>query len=87
MYRAAQGDRYAAAGAPARLQALRIEGRRSVEQIVDKYGIECRPVRDLLVEYFSELAFVRALYEDIARWAADDPARWAPRVAAPPLQG
>jgi hypothetical protein len=144
------------AGAPARLRALRIEGRRSVEQIVDRYGIECRPVRDLLVEYFterapeldhtslrhiadtigrlfwrdleihhpgigslrlepavaqawkerlahvrdfgghpvrprvnfrSELVFVRAFYEDIARWAADDPARWAPWVAPSPVKG
>src|ERR1019366_199580 len=44
------------AGAPARLRALRIEGRRSVEQIVGKSGIEGRPVRDLLGEYFTERA-------------------------------
>ena len=144
------------ASAPARLRALRVEGRRSVEQIVDRYGIACRPVRDLLVEYFterapdldhtslrhiadticrlfwrdleihhpgigslrlepavaqawkerlahirdagghpvrprvnfrSELVFVRAFYEDIARWAADDPARWAPWVAPSPVRG
>ncbi len=137
------------------MRALRIEGRRSVAQIVDGYGIECRPVRDLLVEYFterapeldhtslrsiarnlcrlfwrdleihhpgidslqlppqvaqawkerlayirdaagrpvrprvnyrSELVFVRAFYEDIARWAADDPARWAPWVAPCPVK-
>jgi Phage integrase family len=143
------------ASAPSRLRALRIEGRRSVAQIVDGYGIECRPVRDLLVEYFterapeldhtslrsvarnlcrlfwrdleihhpgigslqlspqvaqawkerlgyirdadgqpvrprinyrSELVFVRAFYEDIARWAADDPARWAPWVAPCPVK-
>ena len=143
------------AGAPSRLRALRIEGRRSIAQIVDGYGIECRPVRDLLVEYFterapeldhtslrsiagticrlfwrdleihhpgidslqlepqvaqawkerlayirdaaghpvrprvnfrSELVFVRAFYEDIARWAADDPARWAPWVAPCPVK-
>ena len=143
------------AGAPSRLRALRVEGRRSVAQIVDGYGIECRPVRDLLVEYFSErapeldhtslrsiarnlcrlfwrdleihhpgidslhlspqaaqawkerlahirdadgqpvrprinyrseLVFVRAFYEDIARWAADDPARWAPWVAPSPVR-
>ena len=42
--------------APARFRALRVEGRRSIEQIVDKSGIECRPVRDLLVEYFTERA-------------------------------
>jgi integrase len=143
------------AAAPSRLRALRIEGRRSIAQIVDGYGIECRPVRDLLVEYFterapeldhtslrsiarnlcrlfwrnleihhpgigslqlppqvaqawkdrlayirdaagqpvrprinyrSELVFVRAFYEDIARWAADDPARWAPWVAPCPVR-
>jgi integrase len=143
------------AGAPSRLRALRIEGRRSIAQIVDGYGIECRPVRDVLVEYFSErapeldhtslrsiarnlcrlfwrdleihhpgidslqlspqvaqawkerlayirdatgqpvrprinyrseLVFVRAFYEDIARWAADDPARWAPWVAPCPVK-
>ena len=144
------------ASAPARFRALRIEGRRSIQQIVGKSGIECRPVRNLLVEYFterapeldhtslrhiadticrlfwrdleihqpgigslrlepvvaqawkerlahirdadghpvrprvnfrSELVFVRAFYEDIARWAADDPARWAPWVAPSPVKG
>ena len=143
------------ASAPSRLRALRIEGRRSVAQIVDGYGIESGPVRDLLVEYFterapeldhtslrsiarnlcrlfwrdleihhpginslhlppevaqawkerlayirdatgqpvrprinyrSELVFVRAFYEDIARWAADDPERWAPWVAPCPIK-
>ncbi|WP_413754272.1 hypothetical protein NRF20_42175 [Streptomyces sp. R-74717] len=44
------------ASAPLRLRVLRIEGRRSVEQIVDGYRIECRAVRDLLVEYFTERA-------------------------------
>jgi hypothetical protein len=44
------------ASAPSRLRALRIEGRRSVAQIVDGYGIECKPVRDLLVEYLTERA-------------------------------
>jgi hypothetical protein len=143
------------ASAPLRLRALRIDGRRSIEQIIDKYGIECRPVRDLMVEYFtergpdldhtslrsiarnlcrlfwrdleihhpgidslhltpeaaqawkerlayirdadghpirprvnfrSELVFVRAFYEDIARWAADDPARWAHWVTPCPIK-
>ncbi|MFF1655149.1 tyrosine-type recombinase/integrase [Streptomyces sp. NPDC058255] len=138
-----------------RQRALRIEGRRSVEQIVDGYGIECRAVRDLLVEYLTErapeldhvslrsiarklcrlfwrdleihhpgidslrlapevaqawkerlayirdaqghpvrprvnfrgeLVFVRAFYQDIARWAADDPARWAPWAAPCPVK-
>jgi hypothetical protein len=33
------------AAAPERLRVLRLDGRRSVEQIVDGYGIECQPVR------------------------------------------
>ncbi|MGN9912711.1 tyrosine-type recombinase/integrase [Phytohabitans sp. LJ34] len=143
------------AAAPERLRALRVDGRRSVEQIVDAYDIQCGPVRDLLVEYLterspeldhtslrsvarnlcrlfwrdleihhpgidslrlapeiaqawkerlahirdadgkpvrprvnyrSELVFVRAFYEDIARWAADDPARWARWVAPCPIK-
>lgn len=143
------------ANAPSRLRVLRLDGRRSVEQIVDAYGIQCRPVRDLLVEYLTErspeldhtslrsvarnlcrlfwrdleihhpgidslrlapevaqawkerlahirdadgnsvrprvnyrceLVFVRAFYEDIARWAADDPARWARWVAPCPIK-
>jgi len=143
------------AAAPERLRVLRLDGRRSVEQIVDAYGIECLPVRDLLVEYLTErspeldhtslrsvarnlcrlfwrdleihhpgidslrlvpevaqawkerlahirdadgrpvrlrvnyrceLVFVRAFYEDIARWAADDPSRWAPWVAPCPIK-
>ena len=143
------------AAAPLRLRALRIDGRRSIEQIIGKYGIECRPVRDLMVEYFterapdldhtslrsiarnlcrlfwrdleihhpgidslhlapevarawkerlscirdadgrpvrprvnfrSELVFVKAFYEDIARWAADDPARWAHWVTPCPVR-
>jgi len=143
------------AAAPERLRVLRLDGRRSVEQIVDGYGIQCRAVRDLLVEYLterspdldhtslrsnarnlcrlfwrdleihhpgidslrlspevaqawkerlaqirdadgqpvrprvnyrSELVYVRAFYEDIARWAADDPARWAPWVAPCPIK-
>jgi site-specific recombinase XerD len=141
--------------APERLRVLRLDGRRSIEQIVDGYGIACGPVRGLLVEYLterspdldhtslravarnlcrlfwrdlevhhpgidslrlspqvaqawkerlayiraadgqpmrprvnyrSELVYVRAFYQDIARWAADDPARWAPWVAPCPIK-
>jgi integrase len=143
------------AAAPQRLRALRIDGRRSIEQIIGKYCIECRPVRDLMVEYLterapdldhtslrsiarnlcrlfwrdmeihhpgidslhlapevarawkerlawirdadgrpvrprvnfrSELVFVRAFYQDIARWAVDDPARWARWVTPCPVK-
>jgi hypothetical protein len=42
------------AAAPERLRVLRLDGRRSVEQIVEGYGIQCEAVRDLLVEYLTE---------------------------------
>ncbi|AEM88618.1 integrase family protein (plasmid) [Streptomyces violaceusniger Tu 4113] len=38
------------------------------------------------VNFRSELVFVRAFYQDIARWAADDPGRWAPWVAPCPIK-
>src|SRR5207302_1163640 len=44
------------------------------------------PVRPR-VNFRSELVFVRAFYEDIARWAADEPARWVPWVAPSPVRG
>ncbi|MGW2151554.1 hypothetical protein ACWCOT_45145 [Nonomuraea bangladeshensis] len=44
------------ATAPPRLRALRIEARPSIEQVVDKYGIECQPIRDLMVDYLTERA-------------------------------
>jgi integrase len=137
------------------LRLLRLDGRRSIEEIVDAYGIQCRPVRDLMIAYLgerapdldhtslrslgrnlcrlfwrdlerhhpgidslrlepgvardwkerlayirdangqplrprvnyrSELVLVRAFYEDIARRAAEDPARWAPWVAPCPIK-
>ncbi|MET7852819.1 tyrosine-type recombinase/integrase [Streptomyces avermitilis] len=142
------------ADAPPRLRAAVLPGKRSIEQIIDGYGITCTPVRDLLVDYFTErsadldhnsvrsiagtlckrfwrdleihhpgidslrlpaevakawkerlqhvqtsdggsrlragyrheLVFVRAFYQDIARWAADDPARWGPWVAPCPIK-
>jgi hypothetical protein len=40
----------------------------------------------LRINYRSELVFFRAFYEDIARWAADDPSRWAPWVAPCPVK-
>jgi hypothetical protein len=44
-----------------------------------------QPLR-LRINYRSELVFFRAFYEDIARWAADDPSRWAPWVAPCPVK-
>ena len=41
-----------AAAPPGR--ALKTQGQLSCEQLIDRYGIECRPVRDLLVDYLRE---------------------------------
>lgn len=40
--------------APATLRALRTRGQRSPEQLIDRYGLACRPIRDLLVDYLRE---------------------------------
>jgi len=143
-------------------RALKTQGQLSCEQLIDRYGIACRPVRDLLVDYlrerqpavdyatlhklsstlgrlfwrdlelhhpgiaslrlpaevaaawkqrittkttrspsadgrvteataprlnaFDHLVMVRAFYLDLARWAADDPARWGPWAASCPVR-
>jgi hypothetical protein len=41
------------AAAPA-ARALRTQGQLSCEQLIDRYAIQCRPARDLLVEYLRE---------------------------------
>ncbi len=149
------------ANAPTALAELRTIGQRSPAQLVDRYRLSCRPVRDLLVAYLDErepaldhnsldtlaqhlgrlfwqdierqhpgidtlnlppdlaagwkqrlrvktttttrsaggrvqgdaprltcrhtLAAVRAFYLDLAQWAVEDPARWAPWVAPCPV--
>ena len=40
--------------APSTLRAFATQGQLSPEQMLDRYGIECRPVRDLLVAYLQE---------------------------------
>ncbi len=40
--------------APPTLRALRTAGQRSPEELIDRYRLHCRPVRDLLVEYLRE---------------------------------
>jgi hypothetical protein len=42
------------AQAPARLRELRTPGQRSPEDLIDRYQLVCRPVRDLLVDYLRE---------------------------------
>jgi integrase len=40
--------------APPTLRALRTSGQRTPSELVDRYGILCRPVRDVLVDYLAE---------------------------------
>ncbi len=40
--------------APPRLRHLRTAGQRTPEQMIDRYRLACRPVRDLLVAYLKE---------------------------------
>ena len=40
--------------APPTLRALRTGGQRSPEELIDRYRLVCRPVRDLLVDYLRE---------------------------------
>ncbi|KQH79013.1 integrase, partial [Mycobacterium gordonae] len=42
------------ADAPATLRELRTVGQRTPEQLIDRYGLLCRPIRDLLVDYLKE---------------------------------
>jgi hypothetical protein len=41
-------------GAPAALAELRTIGQRSPAQLIDRYRLACRPVRNLLVAYLDE---------------------------------
>ncbi len=43
------GDR-----APARFRQLRTAGQRTPDELIDRYQLACRPVRDLLVDYLRE---------------------------------
>lgn len=40
--------------APATLRELRTAGQKSSDELIDRYGLICRPVRDLLVDYLRE---------------------------------
>jgi hypothetical protein len=42
------------ADAPATLRELRTTGQRTCEELIDRYRLACRPVRDLLVDYLRE---------------------------------
>jgi hypothetical protein len=41
-------------GAAPTVRALKTQGQLGCERLIDRYGIECRPVRELLVEYLRE---------------------------------
>jgi hypothetical protein len=56
------------------------------ERLAHIRDAEGRPVRPR-VNYRSELVFVRAFYEDIARWAADDHIPMGALGGAVPDQG
>ena len=56
------------AGAPPTMRQYRQHGQRSVAELVDRYPIACRPVRDLIVGYLSERA--PALDYSTLRWLA-----------------
>ncbi|WP_189960105.1 tyrosine-type recombinase/integrase, partial [Streptomyces alanosinicus] len=40
--------------APPSLRGLRNLGQRTPEELIDRYGLRCRPIRDLLVDYLRE---------------------------------
>jgi len=41
-------------GAPATLRELRSSGQRTPQELIDRYGLACRLIRDLLVDYLRE---------------------------------
>jgi hypothetical protein len=53
-YRALHRMGVLAPSAPARMRALRGSGQRTPEQLIDRFALACRPVRDLLVDYLRE---------------------------------
>jgi integrase-like protein len=42
------------ADAPESLRAVRAMGQRTPEELIDRYGLSCRPIRNLLVDYLRE---------------------------------
>lgn len=53
-YRVLNGLGIFGVNAPARLRGLRIGGQRTPEELIDRYGLVCGPIRDLLVDYLRE---------------------------------
>ncbi|MET7727342.1 site-specific integrase [Streptomyces mirabilis] len=56
--------------------------RERVRMVRDRHGIPLRP----RVNVHTVFTWVRAFYQDLARWAADEPARWGLWVAPCPIR-
>ncbi|QCX82648.1 Phage integrase family protein (plasmid) [Streptomyces sp. YIM 121038] len=56
--------------------------RERVRMVRDRHGIPIRP----RVNAHTVFSWVRAFYQDLARWAAEEPARWGPWVAPCPVR-
>jgi hypothetical protein len=48
------GGQYLGEKAPSSLRQLRTPGQRIPDQMIDRYNLACRPMRDLLVDYLKE---------------------------------
>lgn len=55
---------------PARLEELRSAGQRTPAELIDRFDLACRPIRDLLVDYLSERQ-PRLDYSSVRSLAAD----------------
>jgi integrase len=53
-YRALHAMGIFGSGAPATLRELRTAGQRTPAELIDRYLLACRPIRDLLVDYLQE---------------------------------
>jgi integrase len=74
--------------APSSMRELTATGRRTPEELVDRYALACRPVRDLLVDYLKErqpaldYSSLRALSADLAGGFWKDLERHHPGIAS-----
>jgi integrase len=53
-YRALHSMGVFGADAPATLRELRTSGQRTCAELIDRHGLACRPIRDLLIDYLRE---------------------------------
>lgn len=69
-YRALHQSGILGPDAPARLEELRSSGQRTPAELIDRFDLACRPIRDLLVDYLSE-RHPRLDYSSLRSLAAD----------------